>query len=86
MNILIEPHQLSGSIAAMPSKSVAHRLLILSGLCSGITDIACTSFSDDIAATLRCLKALGAPAMRTRFGVRMVPVTVGGVRTGPSSP
>ena len=82
MNILIEPHQLSGSIAAMPSKSVAHRLLILSGLCSGITDIACTSFSDDIAATLRCLKALGAPAMRTRLGVRMVPVTVGGVRAG----
>lgn len=80
MDVLIQPQRLTGSIAAIPSKSMAHRLLILSGLCSRMTDVACASFSDDIIATLRCLKALGAPALGTRFGVRMVPITMRGVR------
>ena len=80
MDVLIQPQHLAGSIAAIPSKSMAHRLLILSGLCSGMTDVACASFSDDIIATIRCLRALGAPALGTRFGVRMVPITIRGVR------
>ena len=80
MDILIEPHPLSGSIEAIPSKSMAHRLLILSALCSGITDIRLTSTSEDIDATLRCLTAIGASAGRTRQGLRIVPVTVRGVR------
>lgn len=82
MDMIVSPHPLAGSVAAMPSKSMAHRLLTLSALCSGITDLNCTDFSADIVATLRCLQALGAPAMRTKDGLRMVPVTRGGVRKG----
>lgn len=82
-NVLIEPAPLSGTVAAIPSKSMAHRMLILSALCSGITDVACDALSEDIMATLRCLKALGAPAMATTTGLRMVPVTVGGIKRSP---
>ena len=82
-NALIEPSPLSGTVAAIPSKSMAHRMFILSALCSGITDVACHALSEDITATLRCLKALGAPAMATTTGLRMVPVTVGGTKRSP---
>jgi len=80
MDVTIIPHHLDGSVAALPSKSMAHRLMILAALSQGITDFVCPSLSEDVKATLRCLKAIGAPAMGTRDGLRMVPVTVGGVR------
>ena len=80
MDVTITPHRLEGSVTALSSKSMAHRLLILAALSQGITDFVCPSLSEDIGATLRCLKALGAPAMGTRDGLRMVPLTVGGVR------
>ena len=82
MDALIQPHPLTGSIAAIPSKSMAHRLLILSALCDGITDLTAPPRSEDIDATiLRCLTLLGAPRLRTRTGMRMVPITVGGARS-----
>lgn len=80
MDALIQPHPLTGSVAAIPSKSMAHRLLICSALASGITDLICPTRSEDIDATLQCLRSLGAPAMLTRAGMRMVPITVGGAR------
>ena len=80
MDVRIDPHPLSGTVAAIPSKSMAHRLLILSALCEGITDLICPSTSEDIDATIGCLAALGAHAARTHRGARMVPVTMGGVR------
>lgn len=80
MNAIVEPGPLTGSVAAIPSKSMAHRLLICSALSSGITDLDCPTRSQDIDATMRCLRSLGAPAMLTRAGMRMVPVTVGGTR------
>ncbi len=80
MDVRIDPHPLAGSVDAIPSKSMAHRLLILSALCTGVTDLVCPSSSQDIEATIACLRRLGAPAARTRDGLRMVPVTVGGVR------
>lgn len=80
MDIRITPHTLEGSVGAIPSKSMAHRLLLLSGLCTGITDLDCPLASQDIEATLRSLQAIGAPAARTRTGFRMVPITMGGTR------
>lgn len=80
MDVRIEPHPLEGSLAAIPSKSMAHRLLILSALSDGITDLVCPATSQDIEATIRCLRSLGAPAARTRTGWRMVPLAMGGVR------
>ena len=50
----------SGSVYAPPSKSYAHRLLILSALSKQNITIGNVSFSEDILATLNCLKSLGA--------------------------
>lgn len=68
----IEPAQLTGTIAAVASKSVAHRLLILAALTDGATDIDCTSTSADIEATVTCLRRLGARIAETRLGFRVV--------------
>ena len=61
MIIQIIPHQLQGIVAAPPSKSMAHRLLICGGLAQGKKSvIRGISDSEDVTATLRCLSALGA--------------------------
>ena len=50
----------SGEVEIIPSKSVAHRLLICAALSDKPTEIICPAESLDIAATARCLAALGA--------------------------
>lgn len=60
MNIEIKPSRLAGRIAAPPSKSMAHRLLICGGLSAGESVIHGISDSEDMHATLDCLAALGA--------------------------
>ena len=49
-----------GTVFAPPSKSMAHRLLICAGLSDVITTVNNVAFSQDILATLDCLKAIGA--------------------------
>ncbi len=56
----LEPRPLRGTIAALPSKSQAHRLLICAALAKGETRIACGKTGMDVEATVRCLRALGA--------------------------
>ena len=68
MDIRIEPRELFGNIRAIPSKSQAHRALICAALAEGKTHIQCESESDDIAATVDCLTALGAKIMRNSDG------------------
>lgn len=60
MKIKINPSKLCGSIAAPPSKSMAHRLLICAGLSKGKSLISGVAPSEDMKATMDCLKALGA--------------------------
>ena len=60
MNAVIHPAPLSGNIAAIASKSDAHRLLILAALCQGETALKMEQRSEDIDATIGCLRALGA--------------------------
>lgn len=60
MNITITPACLSGSIEAIPSKSMAHRLLICAAFADEETKISCPRLSRDITATAECLNALGA--------------------------
>ena len=60
MNIKISPSQLNGTVAAISSKSDAHRILIAAALSDKKTVIDCNTLSDDISATADCLKALGA--------------------------
>lgn len=60
MKAIINPSKLSGTIKAPPSKSMAHRLLICAGLAEGESIIEGVAFSEDILATLDCLKEMGA--------------------------
>ncbi|MCR4963842.1 MAG: 3-phosphoshikimate 1-carboxyvinyltransferase [Firmicutes bacterium] len=49
-----------GTVAAPPSKSYAHRLLIAAALAAGESQLQGVALSQDIRATLDCLSALGA--------------------------
>ena len=60
MNVTISPGRLSGQVSAPPSKSMAHRYLIAAALADGESHIAGISSSEDISATVDCLRALGA--------------------------
>ena len=59
MTVTCIPSVLSGRIEAISSKSDAHRLLICAALSEKETKIYCNVMSKDIAATIRCLKAMG---------------------------
>ena len=73
MDVSITPHDLFGTVEAIPSKSYAHRALICASLAGGTTNITCPYTSDDIQITVDCLKALGATIARTKQGFRVVP-------------
>lgn len=68
MNITITPTKLSGTITPPPSKSQAHRLVIAAALGVGESTIENIALSQDIAATLRCVEALGASWEQTASG------------------
>ncbi|MGM9522935.1 MAG: 3-phosphoshikimate 1-carboxyvinyltransferase [Faecousia sp.] len=58
MDKVITPRPLGGQIAAIASKSQAHRLLICAALADTPTDLSCAELSKDIEATAACLTAL----------------------------
>ena len=60
MNVTIAAGARSGSVRIPSSKSQAHRLLILAALGKRPTALQIRGISEDIAATIRCLNALGA--------------------------
>ncbi|OFK24321.1 3-phosphoshikimate 1-carboxyvinyltransferase [Olsenella sp. HMSC062G07] len=74
MDVRICPHPLSGSLDAIASKSMAHRLLLLAAFADAPCDLRCSTSSKDIDATVRCLEALGARVARTRRGFVVQPV------------
>ncbi|MBQ2183343.1 MAG: hypothetical protein II399_01800, partial [Lachnospiraceae bacterium] len=49
-----------GIVKAPPSKSMAHRYIICAGLCDKVSTISNVDYSEDIKATIDCIKALGA--------------------------
>lgn len=69
----IEKGTAYGRVEAPPSKSVSHRYLICGAL-SGGSVIENVAFSEDIKATLNCLKALGAD-----YGIDGSTVKIGGI-------
>ncbi len=73
MTVLFKPKKAVGTVNAPPSKSVTHRLLICGAFTkkSVIKNIA---FSEDITATVNCLKALGATV-----DINDSTVTIGGL-------
>ena len=60
MNQTILPGPRTGSVRIPASKSQAHRLLICAALGAQPVALRCDGVSADIAATARCLRALGA--------------------------
>lgn len=60
MDIKITPSALSGSIEGIASKSFAHRALICAALAKGRSKIKINTTSEDIEATVSCLRSLGA--------------------------
>ncbi len=68
MDVRITPGALSGTFAAIPSKSDAHRLLICAALADGPTRIQLPVRSADMDATVGCLRALGAAVTESASG------------------
>lgn len=60
MDIKITPSALSGKIEGIASKSFAHRALICAALAKGTSKIKINTASEDIEATVSCLRSLGA--------------------------
>lgn len=73
-DIVIHPRKLCGTVAAIPSKSQAHRLLIAAALADAPTALICPDTSRDIEATAACLRALGADIRRTERGYTVSPI------------
>lgn len=65
MDMTFIPAPLTGTVAAPASKSEAHRRMICAGLTRGATTLSGFMDSADMAATARCLKALGANVEKT---------------------
>ncbi|MCR5278688.1 MAG: 3-phosphoshikimate 1-carboxyvinyltransferase [Lachnospiraceae bacterium] len=60
MSMVFEPSLAKGTVTAPPSKSMAHRFLILAAMADGRSVIENVSFSEDILATIDCIEAIGA--------------------------
>lgn len=60
MTAVIKKSTAEGSVRAPSSKSMAHRLLICAALAKGESEIRDVTYSEDILATLDCLKTMGA--------------------------
>ena len=63
MRVTIEKSTPQGVVVAPPSKSMAHRMLICAGLAEGRSVVHGIAPSQDVLATLDCLRALGAVAV-----------------------
>ncbi len=60
MDIRITPKKLRGEVSVPPSKSVSHRMIIAAALANGVSTITDLLPSEDILATIDCMRALGA--------------------------
>ncbi|MCL2331989.1 MAG: 3-phosphoshikimate 1-carboxyvinyltransferase [Actinomycetia bacterium] len=65
---------LAGTLAAIPSKSHAHRALICAALSANPSRLICAQRSDDIRATAACLRALGAGIVEAADGFTVAPI------------
>ena len=64
MKVTVYPSKLSGTVKAISSKSMAHRLLICAAMSEGVTRVKCSESSQDIEATIICLKAMGSNILK----------------------
>ncbi len=59
-DIVVKPCTLGGRLSVPPSKSAAHRAIICASLAKGKSILSPVELSDDISATINCMKKLGA--------------------------
>ena len=59
MTVTVRPSRARGVTAAPPSKSMAHRLLLLAALSDGVSIVHRLSDCEDVRATLDCIAAMG---------------------------
>ena len=60
MRVTILPSKARGRMEAPPSKSMAHRMLLCAGCADGTSILENIDLSEDVLATMDCLRALGA--------------------------
>ena len=82
MRVRIQKSALGGTVTAPPSKSMAHRALICAALAKGESTVTNVAFSQDIAATVRALRAFGAQIEQSGGEVTVR----GGALRAPSAP
>lgn len=74
MNVKINPEKLFGEVFAISSKSFAHRMIIAAALADKETKINLNIYSEDIDATISCIKALGAQIQKEEGYVKVSPI------------
>ena len=75
MNVQLFPARLAGTVAAIPSKSDAHRALICAALADRPTRLLLSGeFSEDMRATGRCIAALGGTVCPAPGGAEVTPI------------
>ena len=79
MNVVVKKFKSRGEITAPPSKSYAHRYLIAAYLSGKKTAVYNAGDSDDVNATISCLRSFGAKIEKTENGVL---IEKGGVPRG----
>lgn len=62
--VYIRPSKLQGTVSPPPSKSAAHRVILCAGLASGTSKLSPIGTSVDMAATIGCIRTLGAATSR----------------------
>lgn len=77
MDIKVYPGKLNGQIGAIPSKSAAHRAILAAALADKPTILLVSrpSISQDIAATINCVKALGGEILANNGEITVKPIT-----------
>ena len=76
MIAVVTPGPLRGEIAAIASKSAAHRLLICAAFSLAPTVLECAVEGMDMAATVRCLRALGAKIEDNNGEITVKPIEI----------
>ena len=84
MDITINPCGLRGHINAISSKSFAHRIIMAAALCESPTIIRLNTFSEDINATISCIKALGASVETIDGGIIVTPADMQNLPKNPT--
>ena len=75
MNLTIHNSILQGTVQVPSSKSFAHRQLIAAALSDGSTKIFLNTLSDDMLATMDCIRSLGAKVTETHQTILVEPAS-----------